>query len=135
MRLCSTKFDSLKGTEADREKQSTRATEGCSLSSDDGFVTDCYITPTSENHLYCDEPPNLLPYLLRKPFLLFFFKTGFHFSSATTDQQADWLPRKRPEGNQEKKDKERQQLQSYSESTSTCRAYECGTERVYWPGY
>lgn len=86
MRLCSTNLILREGLDAEREKQRTRVGEGCSLSSDDGFVTDCYITRTSENHFYCDEPPNLLPYLQRKHFFLFSFTTGFHFSPAATDQ-------------------------------------------------
>lgn len=101
-----------KGTEAEREeKQSARVEEGCSLSSDDGFVTDCYITPTSENRFYCDEPPNLLPHLQRKHGPLFSFKTGFHFTPTTTDSWADWQQRK-PITMIERKQTQRHELQS-----------------------
>lgn len=109
-----------RGIERERAKQSTRGGEGCSLSSDDGFVTNCYITRTSENNFHCNEPPNLLPHLQRKRCFLSSFTAGFHFSPTTTDSWADWLQRKAAEANQERKEKQRQRLQTWREAGSMC---------------
>lgn len=108
--------------------------EGCSLTSDDGFVTDCYITYTSENHFYCNEPPNLLPYLQRS--FLLSFMIGFHFRPTTTDSWADWQQRQAAGANKDNREKRERQTtitQSWSEGESMCTACECLTERFSWP--
>lgn len=64
-RLRKWEFQKNRGSERG-EKQNSTASEGCSLTGDDGFVAHCYITATSENDFYCSEPPNLLPHLHRK---------------------------------------------------------------------
>lgn len=64
-----------------KTEQQAEPGEGCSLTSDDSFGTDCYITPTSENDFYCSEPPNLLPHLQRKHCFLSSFMTVFPIQS------------------------------------------------------